>query len=708
VSVLRTLRCVRSLYICRSKRASKRPRLPAAVHLLVCALVFAATLAAISPLALARAPQSLGLTVTVRTESGDSLDTVAVTITLSKSSGEMLASGSAFSGRAEFGNLAPGSYTVTASAPLFHSASQTVDLLLSSPNEQVELILRPQRDSTASRSASSGLLLSPKLRKELASALDALRANKLDAAKKHVDAAFRLAPANPDVNFVRGLYFARAGEASAARESWQKSISVDPKYTPAMLQLGTLALKSGNYTDARDFFSATLNVNPNSWRAHELLAVTLLRLHKFPEAAREAELTLRFGHQQAIGANLILAEADLEQQKLANAREALRALLTSHPSSEQAAAATRLLQFIDQASATPAHGAASQFAAQVLPPSPLDSSAAESSAPSPQYVEAAAPSAPSSLDPLPAVAETAVPVDSVNPASWLPPSVSETFPPVDSTPPCVLPELLIATAQRVDDFVSSLDRFTATEDLHHELLSPWGAPLAQENRSFRYTAFVTRLQNGAFAIQEMRNGTPDLSIFPDRLATIGLPAAIFIFHSQFQGDYEMTCEGLSRPLASGGTSPSPAANSTPAWQIYFRQKAGRPSRIRGYRVSLSAPVVGVPLEGRAWIDAATSNVIRIETDLLVPVPQIQLAAEHQLIEFAPVRFASRETELWLPKSAEIFWELRGRRYHRKNTFRDFLLFSVDEKQTIAEPKRKDKAEDTQTQSTSASATTHQK
>jgi hypothetical protein len=68
-----------------------------------------------------------------------------------------------------------------------------------------------------------------------------------------------------------------------------------------------------------------------------------------------------------------------------------------------------------------------------------------------------------------------------------------------------------------------------------------------------------------------------------------------------------------------------------------------------------------------------------------PVPEIRLMRDHQLIEYGPVDFRNATTRLWLPKSADWYCSLSGQRYHRRHTFSNFLLFSVDDTQKIGKP-----------------------
>jgi hypothetical protein len=90
-------------------------------------------------------------------------------------------------------------------------------------------------------------------------------------------------------------------------------------------------------------------------------------------------------------------------------------------------------------------------------------------------------------------------------------------------------------------------------------------------------------------------------------------------------------------------------------------------------------------KGRAWIDADTSQILAMESDIMHPLPEIRLIRDHQLIEYGPVSFRNNSVQLWLPKSADWYCSLAGRRYHRRHTFSQFLLFSVDDTQKIGMP-----------------------
>ena len=61
-----------------------------------------------------------------------------------------------------------------------------------------------------------------------------------------------------------------------------------------------------------------------------------------------------------------------------------------------------------------------------------------------------------------------------------------------------------------------------------------------------------------------------------------------------------------------------------------------------------------------------------------PMRQIQLLSEHQTVEYGPVPFAKKNTSLWLPKSAEIYFDFRKHHYYRHHIFYyGYILFDVE-------------------------------
>ena len=588
------------------------------------------------------------LIVTVRDESGATFSGLA-TVTLQHLDSPVFSTGTTMGGQTAFDGLGPGEYTIVVSAPGYLTATERVNLTHGSESEQAYIVLKRDSSSSTVSAPQGPPALSPKLQKELGKAVAALEGNRLEEAQKHVDEAYRLAPGNPEVNYIRGLLADRQGKAAAAQSSWEKTLSLDPRHGLTLQALSTIMARKGDYAAAKGYLERALQVDANSWRAHELLAVVCFRQSNFAEAVSHAERSLELGKNLANGARLPLAESLIQQNQTAHAMEVLRAFLDGRPPKEQAVIANNLLQKL--------------------------------SVPAPPGT--AAPGSDSTV-----VTETAelpeLPLLKPELPKWIPPNVDEFLPAVEPGIACPLREILDGAADHVREFMKSVDRITATEHLNHQVVNQWGLATREEKRSFNYVVSISEVSPGYLSVEEYRNGTTDLSVFPDSIATTGLPAAVLVFHPYYRDDYDIRCEGLGQWKDSG------------AWQIHFSQKPKKPSRLRGYRAGVDAPLTPIPFKGRAWIQENTYQVVRMETDLQSAMPEIKLLAEHMDIEFGPVTFHSQKENMWLPASADIYFNLRGRRIRRKNTFTNYLLFTVNEKQSISAPKEPQSGDDPST------------
>jgi hypothetical protein len=256
--------------------------------------------------------------------------------------------------------------------------------------------------------------------------------------------------------------------------------------------------------------------------------------------------------------------------------------------------------------------------------------------------------------------------------TWLPPDVDEKVPPVEETA-CSEDEVLQKAEQRVLEFVHNVERFTATESLTHQSINKHGQASAPVRRKFDYVVSIHEVRRGHLGVTEYRNGGLALNEFPGEIVTNGLPALVLIFHPYYAPSYEMTCEGLAR------------SNDQLVWQVHFRQRPEKPNELKTYQSGIHGASYSVGLKGRAWISADSYRILRMETDLVAPVPQIHLLAEHTAIEYGPVKFREGDVNLWLPLSAEVYFAWRGQQVHRRHSFDHYMLFTVEDKQRINTP-----------------------
>src|SRR5437879_13906806 len=112
----------------------------------------------------------------------------------------------------------------------------------------------------------------------------------------------------------------------------------------------------------------------------------------------------------------------------------------------------------------------------------------------------------------------------------------------------------------------------------------------------------------------------------------------------------------------------------PGLQLRFQERPNRKFSDFGFRIGQQS--FPAKLKGRAWFAVDTHELLRLETDLVEPLPKIRLYRNHLAVEYRPVQFPKRNLELWLPESAERYLDFRGRRYRHLHSCRNFKLVSV--------------------------------
>jgi hypothetical protein len=257
---------------------------------------------------------------------------------------------------------------------------------------------------------------------------------------------------------------------------------------------------------------------------------------------------------------------------------------------------------------------------------------------------------------------------------WVPPGVDENIPPVEADSPCDLEDVLQKAGRRIQEFVANVERFTATESLLHESINKSGDVSGREKRKYDYLVSIDEIQPGILDVEEYQSSGSTPVDSPGGIITKGLPALVLIFHPYYSESFSMNCEGLA------------TLNGKPAWQVYFRQRADKPNRIRSYRIGLNGRSHPVALKGRAWFVADSYQIVGLQADLIATLPDIKLTVDHTAIEYGPVHFSTRDVDMWLPQTAEVYSDWRGKRIHQRMSFSNYLLFAVDDKEKISSPK----------------------
>lgn len=554
-----------------------------------------------------------------------------VVVSLIKLNGQVYYQTTVRNGIARFHNVPKSELTAQVVAPGYQTAKKGFEIL-DRAEVKVKIDLQPMSDKEEAAADRGIAALTPKTQKEVGKALEALRANRPADAKTHLESAARGSPNSAEVEYLFGVYASQLNNQPQALAYWMKALELNPKHLSALLAVSQGLLQDRKAPEAMPYLSRALDTEPSSWRAHMLMAQACLLQGMHDDAVKQAERAMELGHERAASVQPLLARALFENGEKERAIHILQDYVQAHPTD---ANAVKLLERLKHPPAAVAPG---------------DAAAGE-------MTEAMS-------------AATSTPV----PSNWLPPDVDEKVPPVEPGAACSLHEVLQKTGIQIVEFVHNVDRFAATESLTHESINKYGIASAPERRKFDYVVSIQEMRRGYLGVTEYRNGGGAQAEFPDGVVTNGLPALVLIFHPYYAPNYEMTCEGLTR--WNGGL----------AWQLHFRQLLGKPNTIKNYQIGVNGPSYSVALKGRAWISADTYQIVRMETDLLGPAPQIRLLAEHTAIEYGPVKFHEGNVNMWLPQTADVYFAWRGRQVHRTHSFSHYLLFAVDDKQRISVPK----------------------
>lgn len=571
--------------------------------------------------------------VFVKGPNGAPLEGSAV-VTLAKMNGEFVDQQTTKNGYVRFNGVRASEYKLQVLSPKYQAAIKPVEVQEHSL-AKVTVEMAALSDAEDIASSEGFYALAPKTQREVGKALEELRANRTNDARKHLEAAQKTAPTSPEIEYLFGVYAAQANDKVQARAYWLKTLELNPKHLSALLAVSQDFLQDNKSSEALPYLTRATEVAPSSWRAHALLAEDLVLQRKYDDAVKQAELAIQLGHERAAIIQPILARALAARGDREEATKILQAYVDAHPSD---AAAGKDLAVLKDPRA-------------VIAPSDSAAAASEMTAMTKDA--------------------TALPV----PSNWLPPDVDETVPPVVAGASCDVNDVVGKAGKQIMVLVADVDRFAATETLTHESINKYGMASAPEKRKFNYVASIQEVQHGFLNVEEYRNGSHGAAAdFPGGVATNGLPALVLIFHPYNAVNFAMSCEGLAQ-LSSG-----------PAWQVHFRQRPDKPNVIKRYRIGVDGPSYPVALKGRAWISAGTYQIVRLETDLVAPVPQIKLLADRADIQYGPVKFAKSNVNMWLPQSADVYYDWKGQRIHRRHSFSDYLLFAVDDKQKISTPK----------------------
>ena len=205
--------------------------------------------------------------------------------------------------------------------------------VLNPVRQDVDIVLH--RDPAAITLNEASGLMPSKAKKEANRAVSLLKSGRLADARKHLDAAYKLAPSNADLNFLLGYLHFEENDYAQAATYLRTAASLSPHSAQTLTLLGRTNLAQKNYPAAQSALEQAILVDAENWLPHNLLADSYLHEKEYSKARDEAQIavakSVRYGKDASGAAQLTLGQALLALGQTKEGIQALQAFLKQSP-----------------------------------------------------------------------------------------------------------------------------------------------------------------------------------------------------------------------------------------------------------------------------------------------------------------------------------------------------------------------------------------
>jgi VWFA-related protein len=232
----------------------------------------------------------------------------------------------------------------------------------------------------------------------------------------------------------------------------------------------------------------------------------------------------------------------------------------------------------------------------------------------------------------------------------------------------LLPTILSETAMRVEDFFDNTIDLLAQEDITRTILKPNGS--IRSSQQLRYNYLIVHHSHGlTIEVEEYRtdangNRVEQVGLDQGFALTSGFALIGIHFSKDFQSDSRFRY--LGRELLG----------SRNTYVVAFAEIPGQAEPVD--TVSGTWGKVGLLVQGIAWVDEASYQIVRIRTDLLAPHPEIGLGQQRTEVSFQEIRLRDVPEPLWLPSDVSVDNRFQGQNFrndHRYTSYRRYRVAS---------------------------------
>lgn len=235
--------------------------------------------------------------------------------------------------------------------------------------------------------------------------------------------------------------------------------------------------------------------------------------------------------------------------------------------------------------------------------------------------------------------------------------------------------VLKKVGEGVEAFFKNFPNTVSLEQVHQERLGKDGTVKHSLDQDFQYL-LLAHPEKWGLGIEEYRTtslgerralGGLDQGL----MLTSGFASVSLLFHPAYQDGANFRYLGRQ------------SLDGKDLYVIAFAQKP-QTARMTERFISEGATAV-IFLQGLAWIEPTTSQIVRLRTDLLAPQSKVRLQRQTTEIQFKEVPFKQVATALWLPQEVTVTVDWKGRTLRNLHRYSDFKLFNVEAKEERKTP-----------------------
>jgi hypothetical protein len=242
-----------------------------------------------------------------------------------------------------------------------------------------------------------------------------------------------------------------------------------------------------------------------------------------------------------------------------------------------------------------------------------------------------------------------------------------------------LDSMLAKIGESVQAFFRDFSDTSSREFVLLQMLNYNGGIEKQNSREFNYLTIYHPNRTKPL-LEEYRTDKKYKAVSQDAIMgfyiTTGYACISLNFHPSYQ-------QGLRFRYLGEQTSDSRAHI------IAFAQKPGTKDLLIKFTDAESRNAVRIPVQGIAWVDPRTFQILQLRVNLLAAGNQSSLTAQTTEIKFGEVRFSETQKQLWLPSEVIVTTQIGDRTFRNLHRYSDYRLFAVNSNSKIEKPKPRD-------------------